>query len=300
MTRTPRPVGALLSALWCFMPLGLGVLGGCAALCAGGCLMESPRFTRSLQTSAPASADLGLSVQTNNGSITISRGAEAMCHAAARVRALSQARADAVQVTITRADGALVVQVVWPEGGRKNAEGCDLEIRVPGSAWVRAGSDNGSVSAQGLAGVAELSTSNGIVTLRDHDGAATLTTSNGAIEGARVTGACKVHTTNGGITLVDIGGFVDASSTNGAFDIALTPENPGPVEVRTTNAPVRVRVGGSFAGTLVADTTNGSIRLPKGPTTSDLQKHAELRTARAGKDSHIRTTNGDVTIFQGE
>ncbi len=296
----PRSILALSVTLIAGLRAPLALLGASALVASGGCLYQTASFTRTFQASAPASASLGLQVQTSNGSITAHRGKDTTCIVSAKVRATSQARADAVNVSITSADGALVVQVVWPEGGRKSSEGCDLDILVPGTAWVHAASDNGAISAVGLAGVAELTTSNGQIELRDHDGPGTLTTNNGDVKASEVTGALKARTTNGSLLLADVGGFVDAETTNGRCAITLKSTNAGPVLVRSTNGSVEVEVGAGFKGKLVAENSNGSLDLPPELAKGAARHHAELDFGDPGagpaRDSRVSTSNGNVTV----
>lgn len=295
-----RPVRALSLALIACVPPPLVLLGASALVVSGGCLYQTASFTRTFQASAPASASLGLQVQTSNGSITAHRGKDPTCVVSAKVRAISQARADAVSVSITSADGALVVRVVWPEDGRKNSEGCDLDILVPGSTWVHAASDNGAISAEGLAGVAELTTSNGQIELRNHDGPGTLTTNNGDVKASGVTGALKARSTNGSLLLNDVGGFVDGETTNGRCVVTLTGANAGPVIVQSTNGSVEVEVGAGFRGKLVAENSNGSLTLPPELAKGASKHRAELDfgapSAAPARDSRVTTSNGDVTV----
>lgn len=273
------------------------LLTGCIVVGSSGCV-EQAKFTRSGQASTPHVARTGLDVLSDNGAVTIASATGESVSVAYTIRAISQDRANATNVSLTRAeDGSLLVRINWPNGKRRGNEGCELNISVPETAWVRAITTNGAITCTGMEGTAELRATNGEITLANHSGPSKLRTTNGAIRSSAVSGDVQAETTNGSVDLSAIGGFVIAQTTNGDVAVKLAPDSKGPLKVTTTNGSVKVSLSGGFSGNLKVSTTNGGISLnvPQDVKVSGGKKEKKLEFGGDG-DSSIRTVNGGISV----
>ncbi len=252
---------------------------GCVTM--SGCV-EQARFTGSKSLTQPHVPGGGLVIDNNNGAVEVLPSDSGQLEVTAQVRALTQERLDAATLTTSRNDaGDLVVAVAWPEGKRHSNEAASLTVRIPDASRF------------------DLRTSNGRITLGSLSGAAELRTSNGAIEVARFTGPINAKTTNGRIEIVGATEKVSADTSNGAINLALAPDNAGPVLLSTSNGAVTLTVGPAFKGTLEVDTSNGRISnsAPAGWWKGTARKSAATYTfGEGGAASSIDTSNGSVTV----
>lgn len=159
--------------------------------------------------------------------------------------------------------------------GRITAKG------VHGKADLR--SSNGAIRVEGQSGSLRARTSNGLVELTDVDGVINAESSNGPIriEGGVLTGSGSVRTSNGAISIrghLQPGAAYDARTSNGAVTLALVDPDVS-LDLRTSNGSIGLDMDvtvsdlgrsslqgriGEGAATLIARTSNGSIRLLDG------------------------------------
>lgn len=221
-------------------------------------------------------------VKTENGAVTIEVSDRKDVQVTAKLRGLTKERLEATKVLAERRDDkTLAIYVKWPEGGRKNVEGCVLEIKLPdaGGATVRA--SNGALKLTGVKGKADLKTSNGTIKVSKH------------------TGSLKLDTSNGSVTVEDASGPVEVDTSNRPINVTLRADNAGPVNLDTSNGDVSLTVGKEFSGTLKVNTSNGSISLPPegaARVLSTSKGKAKVAFKDGGKDSSIDTSNGSVTV----
>lgn len=141
----------------------------------------------------------------------------------------------------------------------------DLEIRVPRDADVDVHTDDGSVTAEAIAGTLAIETADGRVDVR------------------QARGAIRLHTDDGSITARGVDGFITASSGDGSielegrFDGLDTHTSSGRV---TANASAGSRMVQAWR----VDTGDGSVRLglPR-----DLAAHVDLKTDDGHIDSEL-------------
>lgn len=257
----------------------MAALAGAPVLLAGCGSWQQARFQRDLDTVFLLPAGAGLSATTANGSVGLAEGARDDVLVRAHIRATTQERADAVEITGAAEGGWLEIRAVWPEARLSN-EGVSFEIEAPGGRAVRASTGNGSVTVTGFAGGATLETSNGAVTVDRHDGPLDLETSNGAIA---VIGATS---------------SVDATTSNGRVRVELADSGVGPVEIETSNGGVTLIVGPGFAGRIEADTSNGSVSAfgTRVGAVSGSKTHKSVQIGEGGEASTVSTSNGSVEI----
>lgn len=260
-----------------------GVLAGCV----GG--WSEPKFERDAEAVFLLPAGAGLDIETANGAIEVTETQRDDVLVRAKIRAMTQERADAVVLEASSASGDLEVRAVWPEG-RMPSEGVSMVVEAPGGRAVAARTQNGAVTVTGFAGGAAVRTSNGRIEVQGHDGPVRAETSNGRVQVVEASGAVTVRTSNGRV-LVEL---ADASA--------------GPVSIDTSNGAVELRAGPAFAGVLEARTSNGSISVEDSceagaVRTLDSRDQYRLLSVRAQEDSasatpssEVRTSNGSVRV----
>ena len=178
-----------------------------------------------------------------------------------------QASLDRLQVLIEATDGNVRVDTRFPGGNRHGISlAVDYEVTLPNQADVDLETVNGSIRLDGVRGRLDL------------------------------------DTTNGKITVDNAGGRVRASSTNGGISVALFEVGQDEaMRFETTNGDVSLHLPSTLRASLMARTTNGSIR-----TDFPLAVHGKFHQRRldgdvngGGASIEIRTTNGGITISEG-
>jgi DUF4097 and DUF4098 domain-containing protein YvlB len=248
------------------------------ALGLGGCLINpGANYKETRVSEVAAAAGSAVRVESRNGSISVRKAERSDVRISAELRATSAERLKAAVIRAERdASGTLVIDTVWPDGGRQSSEGVTFNIELPEAAGVTLESSNGSLTVAGLRGEAKLTTSNGSIIAREH------------------AGALRARTTNGSIDLLQVSGPIDAESSNGSAEVVLSDDNAGPVRVDTYNGDVRITLGAAFKGTLSARTSNGSVTMPAGATQAS--KTSASLTLSEGPASTVTTSNGSVTV----
>jgi hypothetical protein len=269
--RSPVRASGLLLAT-----LGLAI----ASVVAGGCVVNSSAnytVTRAAQTAHAAGS--AVSVETNNGAITIRRESRPDVEITAEVRATSRERAEQVVIVVERTpEGTLTVTVKWPDT-RKSYEGCSFTIAIPEASGVKARTSNGAVMIEGLSGLADLETTNGRITVKNHAGPVTADTSNGAIE------------------LTDVAGQITAKTSNGRISIVMAQGSTGPVNARTSNGAIELTASTELGGTISMETSNGAITADcPGATVNISKKRGKVTLPKEGRTSTLKTSNGRITV----
>lgn len=279
--------------------LALAVLLGCS-----GCFLAGPLYKETRHSVTPYVPNTGIRVQTTNGKIAVNRSTSGGdVSITATVRCVSEERLQQTVVTPQRgSDGVLHVEVAWPNGKRKNREGCDLVIETPGAEGVELRSSNGSITLADLSGLAKLRTSNGSIKVDRHAGPVEAKTSNGKVSLQGAQGSAKLESTNGTINASDVAGALDAESSNGSLELSLGRGSSGPVRAKTSNGSVKLGVGG-LTGTLELRTSNGKIRVGDGVPGQIMQQSKREAVLQLGGQSAptstIRTSNGSITVNSG-
>lgn len=288
----PSPRPAILSLL-------LAILAACTA----GCVTtdaQGPMAERQMVSRVPLSHDQQVTIDGDNGDITVRRaeGSEAVVRAS--VRARNAQRMAGVRVVMQKNEaGDLSIRVDWPIGWRDAGEAAALQVELPGCAGLIVHTANGHIWVEGLGGAAVLNSGNGEVSVRGHDGDVEISTRNGAVAANDIRGACRVRTSNGPVQLQAVRGRVQVVTANGPIEAALSDDNPGPVDIRTANGSVELEIGPAFAGELRMETFNGRVhtRGVRGEVEVDDEREwAVLVRGESESRSRIRTTNGRIEL----
>jgi DUF4097 and DUF4098 domain-containing protein YvlB len=223
-----------------------------------------------------------LDVQTNNGSIVVTRSDRPDVEIAGDIAATTPERVAAAKIVATRnADGTLVVRCDWPDGQPLDGEGCSFVVNIPDATGVTLHTDNGSLQAVDFAGPAKMQTTNGNITLD------------------RQAGDIDANTQNGQIKISEAAGAVKAGTANGEIGIALSAASTGPVEASGVNASVNLVIGHAFTGQLSLSTLNGSVQVDssvKARSESAGMNELQLSFADGGAKSSASTVNGAVYV----
>lgn len=240
-----------------------------------------------------------LVVETENGSITVTRGQGPMVRITAHLEALSAERLAQTQVVAERgADGTLAVRVKWPDRREKN-EGAGLEIEIPSVRDLTLTTSNGRIHARDTAGLAKLRTSNGSILVEDHAGGVEAESSNGTIRLDDIAGNVAARTSNGRVEVDGVTGLCDVSTSNGSVDIDLASSSQGPVVVHTTNGSIALEIGPAFVGEVSATTSNGRVTVEGGVTARIIEmgkNSARFAVGSGGSASTLQTSNGSIRI----
>jgi Putative adhesin len=162
-----------------------------------------------------------------------------------------------------------------------------------GNAWLeqtgplRLHTGFGHVTADGIAGNAEISTGGGKIQIGEVEGTATVKSSNGDTTLDAVTGDVHVRTANGDICVERAGADVDAKTSNGS--IRLGEVARGSVVLGTPAGNLEIGIAEGTAAWLQVNTGHGHVRnlLENVTKPEDADETVEVRA---------RTSYGDITI----
>jgi DUF4097 and DUF4098 domain-containing protein YvlB len=286
---------ALKSAVALWLPVTLIALTSCSIH------VNSARFKETRTVNVAHVAGSAVQVLADNGGIEIGTGDRQDVEIVADLRATTAERLAETRVVAERdtSSGRLNIQVQWPEGRKRNNEGCSFKITVPEANGVEARTSNGGVHVAGLSGNARLHSSNGAIEVQDQRGDVDCRTSNGSITVAGAEGAIGARTSNGRIEIRNAKHAVKAQSSNGAVHIDLADGGTGPVDAESSNGRMTLNVGGSFAGELELRTSNGAIQvsdLPDAKVVTAGKTHMMLRFGESPDRSRVTTSNGGIQI----
>ena len=231
------------------------------------------------------------------------------------VKAAQQVRVDyangTLQVTgpkarvFTRKAGSVDVAIELPSGSAVSAEmqvgdfrcagrlgECGFKtsvgkVRLERTGPLRLHTSAGQVTADGIAGHAEISTGSGKVQIGEIEGSAVVKNSNGDTTIGAVTGDVRVRAANGAISIGRAGAGVDAKSSNG--NIRLGEVARGSVVLETAMGDLEVGIAAGTAAWLEVNTGFGHVRnlLDEAARPTESDETVEVRG---------RTSYGDITI----
>jgi DUF4097 and DUF4098 domain-containing protein YvlB len=160
-----------------------------------------------------------------------------------------------------------------------------LELTGP----LRLDTSAGHVTADGIAGNAEISTGSGKVQIGKVDGSAVVKNSNGDTMIDMVTGEARVRAANGGIYLDRAGAGVDAKTSNGSIRVGEVAR--GSVVLATAMGDLEIGIAEGTAAWLDVNTGFGHVR--------NLLEDA-IRPEEADETVEVRgrTSYGDITIHR--
>ncbi len=148
---------------------------------------------------------------------------DAMKRSTAGTTEKAKANADKVRIEVRREDGRLKIETKYPEGRivlKKFNVSVDYTLTVPMKASVTANTISGSVHANGLAGLAKLTSVSGDVNAQNMKNGGVFTTVSGSIDLKDITGDVEAGTVSGSISLCCLTGSVKAETVSG--DITAT------------------------------------------------------------------------------
>jgi DUF4097 and DUF4098 domain-containing protein YvlB len=171
---------------------------------------------------------------------------------------------------------------------------CRLKTSV-GNVWVertgplRLSTSAGHVTADGVAGDADIHTGSGKVRLGEVDGTAVVKTSNGDTTIDAVTGDVRVRAANGDIQIERAGAGVDAKSHNGSIRLGRAVR--GTVVLATAMGNLDIGIAEGTAAWLAVDTGFGHVR-------NQLESTSRPDAADETVEVRGRTSYGDITIHR--
>jgi DUF4097 and DUF4098 domain-containing protein YvlB len=264
-----------------------------------------------------------LDLQSFNGSIEITGWDQSTVDVSGTKYAEDESMLRAMRVTAVQEGNTVRVRTERPEPRKWNC-GAKYIIRVPRRTDLqRIQSSNGSIRAEEIEGMADLTTSNGGIRLRNIRGHAEVRTSNGAVDVQSVDAGVNIRTSNGSVTIDNVRGSLQAATSNGAIRGTLADSTPNePIKLSTSNGSIDIRIQMPRNNDITASTSNGSVtvRMPPGAgarlnaTTSshesistdfDVQVHGILTKNRiegtiggGGPLLQLSTSNGAIRILK--
>jgi DUF4097 and DUF4098 domain-containing protein YvlB len=162
-------------------------------------------------------------------------------------------------------------------------------VRLERTGALRVDTGAGHVTADGIAGDAEIHTGTGKVRIGDVEGSLVVKNSNGDITVAAVTGEARVRTANGEISIDRAGASVEAKTSNGS--IRLGEVARGSVELGTAAGDVEIGIAEGTAAWLELNTGFGKVRnlLDNATRPEESDETVQVRG---------RTSYGDITIHR--
>lgn len=131
-------------------------------------------------------------------------------------------------------------------------------VRLERTGPLRVDTAAGDVTADGVAGNAEIHTGSGKVRIGETGGSVVVKNSNGDTTIAAVTGEVRVRSANGDISVDRAGAGVDAKTSNGS--ICLGEVARGSVELGTAMGDLEIGIAESTAAWLEVNTGFGQVR----------------------------------------
>ena len=169
----------------------------------------------------------------------------------------------------------------------------DCKVKTTGNVWLertgplRLHTGVGHVTADGIAGNAEVSTGSGKIQIGEVTGTAVVKNSNGDTTIDAVTGDVRVRNANGAVDVERAGAGVDAKTSNGG--IRLGEVVRGSVVLETANGNLEIGIADGTAAWLEVNTGFGHVhnQLENATRPNETDKTVEVRG---------RTSYGDITI----
>ena len=295
MTSTPTPPAAApprrrtLGRVLTGVGVGLGALAiGWGAFALAGLLAARTVTTAHTYDAAPV-----VELVTDGAvTVTVGRSADAQVTATARYAwtrpdYLAQRHGDRLVVSHTCA--------WWADSVCDGA----LTVVVPRDTAVVVRSENGDITASGLAGTVDARSGNGDVTLHQIGSDVTARSSNGQVVVGDVGGDAQLSSDNGRVEASAVGGSLVATSSNGDLEVSTVG---GSAVARTDNGWVQVAAVG---GDVEATSNNGDVTVhgPGRPVALDISTDSGAQVVQAPTDPSastrvtIRSDNGAVSYL---
>lgn len=162
-------------------------------------------------------------------------------------------------------------------------------VRLEHSGPLRLDTSAGHVTADGIAGNADIATGTGKIEIGEIEGTAVIKSSNGDIAIDVVTGDARVRTANGDIRVERAGAGVDAKTSNGS--IRLGEVVRGSVLLGTPNGNLDIGIADGTAAWLEVSTGFGQVR-------NHLENATRPDEGAQTVEVRGRTSYGDITIHR--
>lgn len=275
-TRKPAFIGALLTGL---------------ALTLSGCIGGNVTAAEIVAQSFGTSVSPRVVVETYNGHIEVTAGAEAKVLAEATKRSAGFSQAEAkddlknVEVKMTQ-EGDTVRIVARRTGGPlfMGNSGASIELTVPAGASLDLHTSNGHIRSNGVTGDILMDTSNGALEVDGGGGRLDLATSNGRID------------------VEARGAVVDARTSNGQIDFRGSLAE-GSHSFHTSNGRIVITLPSGAQFRIDASTSNGDVSAEFPVSRSGSSRDEELHGV-VGENPDVSitatTSNGDIDIRKGE
>jgi hypothetical protein len=163
-------------------------------------------------------------------------------------------------------------------------------------------SQNSNVSLANIGEDATVKTSFGLVKIDRVGGNLRVEGQNSGVEASGVRGGANVKTSFAGVTLDSVGGSVDIENQNGSVQVtAKSAKGCDPVSIRTSFAPMRVRVPSDGGYTVTAKTSFGKIHsdLPMMVSGSLTQDSISGKIGNGACPMNLINQNGSIDILDG-
>ena len=147
----------------------------------------------------------------------------------------------------------------------------------------------GHITANGIAGDADISTGTGKIQIGEVDGTAVVKNSNGETTIEAVTGDVRVRNANGAIDVERAGAGVDVKTSNGS--IRLGEVARGSVVLGTAMGDLEIGIAEGTAAWLEVNTAFGHVR-------NLMENASRPEEADETVEVHGRTSYGDITIHR--
>jgi len=169
---------------------------------------------------------------------------------------------------------------------------------VQGDAQVVAG--NGAVTLVNVSGQVNIRDGFGLVRT-ENTGSLTVDNANGGISATNVRGDASVRTSFAAVLLDGVSGGVSAANQNGAIDVTATGDKEcKPISIRSSFAPVRLRLPANASYRLTATTSFGKINSELPMNVSGSVSSDSLSATIGGGKCELRivNNNGNVDILK--
>jgi len=267
---------------------GLGLLAG-LALALSGCIGGNVTAEEIVAQSFDVSALPRVIVETFNGHIEVTAGAEASVLAEVTKRGAGFSLADAeddlknVEVTMTQEGDTVRIVARRTDGPvLMGNSGASIELTVPAGASLDLRTSNGHIRTDGVTGDISMDTSNGALDVSGGGGRLDLATSNGRVD----------------VEARDA--VVDAQTSNGAIDFRGSLA-AGRHSFRTSNGRIAITLPAGARFRIDASTSNGDVSADFPVSGAGSSRDDELHgTVGENPDVSINaeTSNGNIDIRQ--
>ncbi len=271
-----------------------------AALVASGCTfprgIPGPLVTEESDQAYPVDGMQRLDVENLNGAVRVAGWDQPFVSVhAVKATQFGQGELDKVSISVDAGDG-LTIRTLHPQPPARVS--VTYEIRVPPQiASIRIDTSNGEVQVEGVSAHTGAATSNGRILMRNISGDVDARTSNGGIEIRDILGSVQARTSNGRVTVrnASITGNIATSNGEIAAEIRAIP---GDISLRTSNGRIRAALAADLNATIVADTSNGRIRVQGISLETEERTDTHLRGTSGSGDGVItlRTSNGEIAL----